>query len=592
MDTEDYIFQEPAASSPVYAPDGQKLRFIADYDGLPQIWEQQGEDGQPVKVTFSKERITLFKYIANSDMAIIGMDAGGDEKQQLFLLVKDKDPIPLTNSPEHVHHYGGSSPDGRWIAWSSNRRHPAYFDIYIQRLDTQEIHPVFTGNGTYECLMWSPDGEYLVIRKTNSPQDNDIGLLHLSLRSLRWLTLHKGEAGFKNPHFSKDASRLYLLTNIGREFYGLASLSLATGEITWLSQGEWDYEGLAMDRDKNRLAFSINEGGISRGIIADLQTGSMVTWDTPMGVINDIVFSADGKKLAFSFSGPAHPQDIWKVDVATVQTERLTGFLRDLTREKELVEPSFISFRSFDSLMIPAIFYRPKQAKKRFPVVVYLHGGPESQARAAYNSFIQHLIEKGYGVCAPNFRGSTGYGKQYTHLDDRRKRMDAVKDLVSLAGWLKAEGGADSTRLSVMGGSYGGFLVLAAVTHYPKIWSAGISIVGISSIRSFLENTSLWRRRHREAEYGTIERDGAFFDAIDPLHYTDRIRCPLMLIHGANDPRVPIGESEQFAAKLKKRKHPVAYIRFEDEGHSLSKMKNKFVAYTRMAQFLDSIAGK
>ncbi|WP_071458694.1 alpha/beta hydrolase family protein [Bacillus massilinigeriensis] len=592
MKREYNYFQEPTASNPAYAPDGKKLRFIADYDGQPQIWELDGEGGKPVKITFSKERITLFKFIGNSGMAILGMDADGDEKQQLFLLKQGAEPLPLTDDPQHVHHYGGASPDGRWIAWSSNRRNPAFFDIYIQNLASLQHYPVFIGDGTYESIAWSLDGKELILRHTNSPQDHDIGVLNISTGKVRWLTLHKGEAGFKSVHFSRDASKLYLLTNIGREFYGLASLSLASGEVSWLCRDPWDYEGLVMNKEKTKLAFSVNEGGVSRGVIADLLSGRFYTWDTPVGVISDLSFSSDGKKLAYAFSGPGFPQEIWRLKLSEATPDRLTDFGELGEDVRKELEHEMISYRTFDGMEVPAFLYRPSSIiQEPLPAVIYLHGGPESQSRASYSSFVTYLVRKGYVVCAPNFRGSTGYGKSYTHLDDGRKRMNAVSDIVFLAEWLKSEGSTDPARISLLGGSYGGFLVLAALTHYPQLWASGISIVGISSIRSFLENTSPWRRRHREAEYGTVERDGDFFDRIDPVHHTDRIRSPLMLIHGANDPRVPIGESEQMAAKLRARHHPVTYIRFEDEGHSLLKMKNKVTAYSKMGAFLERING-
>lgn len=216
----------------------------------------------------------------------------------------------------------------------------------------------------------------------------------------------------------------------------------------------------------------------------------------------------------------------------------------------------------------------------------------ESQIRAVYNPFLQYFLNRGYAVCTPNVRGSTGYGKTYSHLDDVEKRMDSVQDLTYLVEWLKTEGSADPLKIAIMGRSYGGFMVLAAITHYPEIWAAAIDIVGISSFRTFLENTSVWRRKLREAEYGNIEEHGEFFDQIDPIHHTDKINAPLMVLHGANDPRVPIEETEQIVTELKERNHPIQYIRFEDEGHFFVKLKNNIIAYTRVADFLEKYIGK
>lgn len=359
----------------------------------------------------------------------------------------------------------------------------------------------------------------------------------------------------------------------------------------WLELGEWDFENLVMNKDKNKLAFSINEGGISRGVILDLNRSHLYTWETPIGVISGMRFSPDNQKLAYVFNGPAYPPKIWELDLKKNVVEMRTNFPRLPVLEHNLIEPELISFRSFDNLQVPAFYYKPKHTSEKLPVVVYIHGGPESQIRAVYNPLLQYFLNLGYAVCTPNIRGSTGYGKTYTHLDDVRKRMDAVKDLVYLVEWLKMNGNIDTEKIAIMGGSYGGFMVLTAISHYPNYWSAAIDIAGISSIKTFLKTTSPWRRKHREAEFGTIEKDGEFFDRIDPLNHTDRITSPLMVLHGANDPRVPIKESEQIVKKLKEQNHPVMYIRFEDEGHSIVKLKNKIIAYTSMVHFLDQYFG-
>lgn len=301
-------------SNPVYDPNCNKLIFIADYSGLPQVWAKDFDISEPTRISFTNERITFVKYLNSSSQRglLIGMDVCGNEKQQLFLLKSDGLLIPLTNSPDHKHEYGGHSPDGKWIAWSSNRRHPAFFDIYIQNIETLEIQMVLSKDGLYSSLMWSPDCNSLLIRKTNSQLDNDLGLLNLDTGEMNWLTDHQGEASYKNPHFSKDGDHLYLLTNQDREFFGLSIIDLSTKHITWLEVGQWDFEGLAMSKDHSKLAFSINEGGISRGILLDLKSSALYTWMTPMGMITSLTFSPDNQKLAYVFNGPTYPSDIWR----------------------------------------------------------------------------------------------------------------------------------------------------------------------------------------------------------------------------------------------------------------------------------------
>ncbi|MGE8207160.1 alpha/beta fold hydrolase [Heyndrickxia sp. NPDC080065] len=580
------------AEHPVYSPCGEKISFITNYTGLPQVWELKHDESWPAQISFTEERIIFVQYISKSNLRIIGMDVGVNEKQQLFLLDDRGELTPLTNSPEHIHHYGGSSPDGKWIAWSSNRRHPAFFDLYIQNLDTLEIQKVFTGDGLFEVIKWHPSGNWLLIKKINTNLDNDLGLLQLATGEVKWLTVHEGEAIFESPHFSEDGKKLYLLSNKDCEFTGLAVIELSTNNFSWLDQREWDLEGLSTSHNKKLLAYTVNEGGISKGVVFNLQENTIYTWKTPIGVITEITFSPDDKKLAYVFNSPTLPSDIWELHLTSSLLKRITFVSRSPIIENLLIEPELIEFSSFDKLKIPAFFYKPKTAADNVPVVIFVHGGPESQIRAVYNPFLQYFLNRGYAVCTPNVRGSTGYGKKYTHLDDVRKRMDSVKDLTYLVEWLKSNGNADPEKIAIMGRSYGGFMVLAAVTHYPELWAAAIDIVGISSFKTFLEKTSPWRRKLREAEYGSIEQDSEFFAQIDPIHHTDKIQAPLMVLHGANDPRVPIEETEQIVNELRERNHPVQYIRFEDEGHFFVKLQNNITAYTSVADFLDQYIGR
>jgi dipeptidyl aminopeptidase/acylaminoacyl peptidase len=579
------------ASNPIYDLTGEKLSFITDYTGLPQVWEIMRDQAWPSQASFTEERIIFIQNISKSSQRILGMDEGVNEKQQLFLLKDNGDLYPLTNSPDHIHHYGGSSPDGKWIAWSSNRRHSAYFDIYIQNLESLEIKQVFVGDGNYYPLKWSPDGLSVLISKTNTNLDNDLGLLQLQSGEVTWLTSHEGEAVFENPQFSLSGETIYFLSNLESEFVRLAAMDVKSKQITWLDERDWDLEGLTLSPDKTTLAYSINEGGISKGVLFNLENNSIHSWQTPIGVISECTFSPDNLKLAYVFNGVTNPSDIWELDIKTGDTKRLTFVSQSPVVEGRIVEPELIQFTSFDGLQVPAFYYKPKNVEGKLPVVVFVHGGPESQIRAVYNPFLQYFLDHGYAVCTPNVRGSTGYGKTYSHLDDVRKRMDSVKDLTSLVEWLKVEGNVDPEKVAIMGRSYGGFVVLAAITHYPNIWSAAIDIVGISSFRTFLEKTSPWRRKLREAEYGSIENDGDFFDEIDPIHRSNQITCPVMVLHGANDPRVPIEETEQMVDELRARNHPVTYIRFEDEGHFFVKLKNNITAYTGVAKFLDQHIG-
>jgi dipeptidyl aminopeptidase/acylaminoacyl peptidase len=252
-----------------------------------------------------------------------------------------------------------------------------------------------------------------------------------------------------------------------------------------------------------------------------------------------------------------------------------------------------VRYSTFDDREIPAYLFLPDAQPhgaepRRLPVVVYVHGGPEGQTRPAFNPVIQYLAANGYAVLAPNVRGSTGYGYPFQRLDDVRLRMDSVADLAAAVRWLGEQGIAEPQRIAVMGGSYGGFMVLSALTTYPDLWAAGVDIVGIANFVTFLENTGPWRRKLREPEYGSLEHDRDFLEAISPIHHADAITAALFVVHGANDPRVPVGEAEQIVAALRARNVPVEYLRFEDEGHGLIKRANRIKAYPEIARFLDT----
>jgi dipeptidyl aminopeptidase/acylaminoacyl peptidase len=283
---------------------------------------------------------------------------------------------------------------------------------------------------------------------------------------------------------------------------------------------------------------------------------------------------------------------MWDLDADRVRT--VTRSSHGGLDRTTFVEPELVRFPTFDQepagepRQIPAWFYHAAgRAEKPCPAVVLVHGGPESQYRPGFNAIAQYLVASGYAVLAPNVRGSTGYGKAYSHLDDVEKRMDSVADLAYAALWLKERNDVDGARLAVYGGSYGGFMVLSALTTYPELWAAGVDIVGISNLATFLENTSDYRRAHREAEYGSLTRDRAFLERIAPINHIDRLVAPLMVIHGANDPRVPLSEAEQLVEALRKRGVPVEFLVFDDEGHGVVKLHNKLVAYPAIVAFLD-----
>lgn len=575
-----------AAHTPTPSPDGARVAFLCDITGVPQVWSVPIDGGWPDQLTYFSERVSTIEYSPTGKHLLFGMDVGGNERQGLYSLAPGgTEPEPLETEPDVIHTWGAWSPEGARIAYTSNARDRRYFDVYVRPLDG-ESRMVLQQDGTNAVVAWSPDGLRLLISRAESNLDNDLYLLDLETGEARLLTEHEGEALHGSAHFAGSDS-LLLVTNRDRDFLSLCRLDLATRQLTCIFETSWDVEELTVSEDGSVWAYTVNWDGYSRLYLSAGGSLRTVT-GVPAGDVTGLELSRDGSRLVFSLNAPTMGVEIWAVDTTTGDLRQVTHASRAGLPADAVVEPRLIRYPSFDGLQIAAYLYLPEGASLPLPTIVHVHGGPESQARPVFNPTIQFLVHRGFAVLAPNVRGSTGYGKAYSHLDDVRRRMDSVADLQAAVSWLTESGTALPDRLAVMGGSYGGFMTLAALTTYPELWAAGVDTVGIANLVSFLENTGPWRRKLREAEYGSLEQDRDFLESISPIRYVDRITAPLLVIHGANDPRVPVDEAEQIVASLRERDRPVEYLRFDDEGHGLVKLHNRIRAAEATAAFLDT----
>jgi dipeptidyl aminopeptidase/acylaminoacyl peptidase len=457
---------------------------------------------------------------------------------------------------------------------------------------TAEAHMAHQGDGWLYGVGFSPDDTKLLMGKAYSSFNQDLWLLDLSTGGTQYLTPHVGEARYDGVVFAPDSRRLYLASDLDRDFLTLAHMDLSTPDpqLIFRDGVGWDVSNLSVALQANRLAYHVNADGYTRPVIEALPDGSTLPVDgLPPGVCELSAFSVDGLQAAITVNAPSYNPDVWVADLATGHARQVTRSSRAGIPQAAFVEPELLRYPSFDGLSIAGFLYRPRpvQADDKLRVLFIVHGGPESQTQPTFGPITQYFVQRGYAVFAPNVRGSTGYGKRFAHLDDVEKRPDAVADLACGARYLIERGIADPRRIAVYGGSYGGFMVLAALTEYPELWAAGIDLVGIANFVTFLEHTGPWRRALRIAEYGDPAQDRELLERLSPIHRMHRIRAPLMVIHGANDPRVPVGEAEQIVAALRARNVPVAYLHYEDEGHGLSKLANRLAAYAKMVEFLD-----
>jgi dipeptidyl aminopeptidase/acylaminoacyl peptidase len=603
-----------AASGPSFSPDGRFVSFLTNITGVAQLWQVPVQGGWPVQLTFTGESVRGGHYNPRRHEIIFSMDAGGNERTQLYRLRgvgggSDHDigdgwvTEDLTNQPNAIHGFGGYSHDGEQFAFSANREDPSRFDVYVQKLGAADARLLARGpGGYYQPVGWSPDDQSLLVSREESNFNQDLYLVEIATGKVRNLTTHDGEAQYHSPAWSADGRSVYCAsTHGGRDLTGLAQIDVASGKLTYLETPKNEVEGVHASPKGRWLAWLLNVDGRSELYLRDLKTGKTVTAPgLPLGVIPEVVFAEDDSRLAIVFDGPRNNMDVWVWNLTSPAGDpQPAGKLSQVTFSSrggipfsQLVEPELIQYKTFDGRMIPAWYYPAAQGDGPPPVIVYPHGGPESQTRPSFNAIFEYFIQHGYALLAPNVRGSTGYGTEYMNLDNTTKRMDSVADLAHAAYWLRDAKKGDPKRLAVFGGSYGGFMVLASVTHYPDLWTAGIDVVGICNFVTFIEKTGAYRRANREAEYGNLREHREFFEKISPINHVDKIKCPMMVIHGANDPRVPIGEAEQIVAALKKRGVPVEYLRYEDEGHGLAKLKNRLDAYPKMAAFLDKYLKK
>ncbi len=562
-----------------FSDDGARLLVASNIPGTHQLYALPARGGELEQLTDSAEPVSGF--FLPDGRVLVEIDAGGDERTQLHVLDAGK-LDPLVVDPRFIHRTPRVG--GDVLAYSTNRRNGVDFDIVARNLGSGEERAFeIGGNCSVESV--SPDGTRIAVERIGEQSgDGDIYICGVATGEIEHVTPHDGAAEYFSVQWLDD--RLVLATNEGRDTFGVA----VGGELVVAS--DWDLDCRVDPAGRNLLVIA-NEDAYSRLTLHDPHTNEL-RCEVPLpgrGVVEHPVFSPDGALLAYSFSSPVEPHDVYLYDLAAETLTRLTTSPREV-EPAALVQPSLHRFDSFDGESVPVFLFEP-DGDGPFPVVVTVHGGPESQwlpwFAPSFAPLTQYLVSRGYAVAAPNVRGSTGYGKRYEHLDDIEKRLDSVADLASLHDWLSDRPNIDGDRAVVYGRSYGGYMVLAALALQPERWAAGIECVGIASLVTFLENTSPYRRAAREREYGSLEQDRVFLTEASPMTHIDGIRAPLFIQHGRNDPRVPVSESEHIHAVLDQKGIPSELLIFEDEGHTVEKLANRIETFTRMTEFLDRV---
>jgi dipeptidyl aminopeptidase/acylaminoacyl peptidase len=572
-----------------FSAEGAAVLVSSDLGGTSQLYLTRLSDGEGlVQVTDEEEPVAGF-FLPGSDRMLVLMDERGDEIEQLYVLDRARPAgrEPLVVEPGSFHRTPSVSRDGRVLAYATNRRNGVDWDVVVRDLASGEERVVFADGGWCQVAGFSPDSSLVAVLKlTPRSGDNDLYLVDVATGESFCAVPHDDAAEVGPPAWLPNGQAFYFATSVGRDTMGIARYDLAERTWSYVIEEHWDLN-CAVDEAGRTLFVDWNVDGYTRLELRD--PGSLVLRrevELPgRGVVGALTPSRDGRWLAYQFSSPLVAGDVWVCDTETGRSQRLTDSPSAVVGA-DLVEPELHRFESFDGESVPVFLYRPPGAKTA-PVVIMIHGGPEAQLRPIFSPLAQYFVTNGYAVAAPNVRGSTGYGKRYEHLDDVRNRLDSVRDLISLHDWLTTMPGIDASKAVLYGGSYGGYMVLAGLAFHPDRWAAGIEIVGISSLLTFLENTAEWRRGYREREYGSLEHDRDFLLEASPLTRVDQIRAPLFIIHGANDPRVPVGEARQIHGSLTERGVPCELLVYDDEGHGLKKLRNRLDAYPRAITFLE-----
>ena len=560
-----------SASLRDWTPDGKSLLIGTRFGSTNQLHLVYAAGGRMEQITFEADAISG-AAVAGDGSVIYEMSKSGNENFQIYRLDRKTGRAALLTDGKSRNNLGPLDPARKRFAFSSTMRNGKIPDLYVHDLGTKETTLLLeVAEPGWAVADWSPDGSKALLVNYVSVNESYVHVLDVKSGKKTPVPIPGGVKAAHDAVQFAGPDTIYLSSDAEGEFRQLARVDLATMKYTWLTKDiPWDVTGVEVSGSK--ALFTVNEDGRTR--LYRLEGDKRTAVDLPTGVVTGIRFSPDGGRAALALNRPEAPGDVYVLEDGKLErwTFSEVGGLDPST----FIAPTRIEYPSFDRRMIPAYYYRPRNVAKA-PVIISIHGGPEGQYQAFFNPMVQfNLIELGAAILAPNVRGSTGYGKTFVALDNAEKREDSVRDIGALLDWIAKQPDLDSSRVAVIGGSYGGYMVLASLVHFGDRIRAGIDIVGIANFISFLEKTAGYRQDLRRAEYGD-ERDPKMrevFEKISPVNHAEKIKSALLVIHGREDPRVPVGEAQQIASKVRDAGRPVWTVIADDEGHGFQKKEN------------------
>lgn len=578
-----------------FSPDGKSLLISSDLSGVFNVYALPVDGGDPVALTASTDNAVFAGSYLPDGRVVVASDQGGNELTHVYIREADGTLRDLTPGENVKASFFGLSPDGKTLWVTSNARDAKAFDVLAFDASTLQGKTIFRNSGEFYPAAVSRDGRWLALDKPNTSADSDVHVVDLQGDGTpKLVTEHTGNVSYSVYDFTPDSRGVVLSTNEHGEFGQAWIHDLESGQKSPLLQADWDVMYVTWSPSGRYRVSAINADAKTELTLLDTQSGQpMVFSGLPDGDIGGVRFSPDESRVAFTVASDTSPSDVFVADLADGKARRLTHALNKAIDESQLVEATIVRYTGEGGVQVPAVLYKPKGASAANPVpaVVFVHGGPGGQSRRGYSAMMQHLANHGYAVLAANNRGSSGYGKTFFHMDDKAHGEADLRDIVAGGDWLREQDWVASDQVAVMGGSYGGFMTAAALAFHPEAFEAGINIFGVTNWVRTLESIPAWWGAQRDALYdemGDPATDAERHRRISPLFHAGNIVRPMLVVQGANDPRVLQIESDELVAAVRANEVPVEYVLFPDEGHGFLKRDNRITAQESYLKFLDA----
>ena len=581
------------SSGGYFSKDGSKLLYSSDKSGIFNVYEVDLNNNQETQITDSEEESFFVRgYSPTTDEVIYSADKGGNENSHVYL-IRDEERIDLTPGENTRASFFGWTNDELGMYVQSNSRDPRFFDLYKINIKTLDSEMIFKNDAAYDINDVSNNDDYLVLNLNISNTEQKLFLYEIETKQL--LEISNQITNYSGQNFNKNDEKFFYTTNYDSEFYYLMSYNLSNGDRKVEYKTNWDVAFSYLSKNDSYRVIAVNEDAQNKLTIKNTNDESDLNIvGTENMNINSVTFSDDEKMIRISAGSPNSPGDIYTYDLSTNNLNQITSNLNSDINPNDLVNAEVIRYKSFDGLEIPAILYKPHSANKenKVPALVWVHGGPGGQSRVGYRALIQYLVNHGYAILAVNNRGSSGYGKTFYSLDDQNHGEDDLQDCVWGKNWLQDQDYIDPDKIGIIGGSYGGFMTMAAMTFEPEEFKVGVNIYGVTNwIRTLKSIPAFWEsaRKRLYNEMGDpYTKDSIRLYEISPLFHAKNIKNPIMVLQGANDPRVLQIESDEMVQAARDAGAHVEYLLFEDAGHGFVKKQQQIEGNEKILTFLNN----